>query len=436
VTGKPTAVPEGGHTRAVSPDSYDILILDAGYKQSLAAARSLARVGLRVAMAECFIEADPSLPVLAFRSRYSARNVVFPSCAGDGRAFAKAVVDFVRAHPTRVVLPNGDATIAALAPVREELAALDCVLALAPDSALEIANDKDRTLEVARKLGIEQPKTRRMDSIDELPAVLAEFEFPFVLKPTTSWTGQSDSRVVPVEVINEAEAVAATEKFLAAGSAVLAQQWASGRREGVTLFIVDGEVLAACGCAALRTSPPLGGASVMRESIPIPPEIYSAAVRLATTIGLQGVCEVEFRRDADNRPLLMEINARLAGTIENAVHSGVDFPLLIWQWAAGLPIDRVTGYKTGVRTRWLHGDLRWLRDNHGRAGRPDSMSRARALWTFTSEFARTRHHDCFSWRDLGPVMAELRTTAAAIRKSRNPQSTPKEPHRKGTLRVN
>ena len=90
-----------------------------------------------------------------------------------------AVVKFVREHPTRVVLPNGDATIAALTPVREQLAALGCVLALAPDSALEIANDKDRTLEVARKLGIDQPKTRRMDSIDELPAVLAEFEFPF-----------------------------------------------------------------------------------------------------------------------------------------------------------------------------------------------------------------------------------------------------------------
>ena len=127
------------------------------------------------------------------------------------RAFANAVVDFVREHPTRVVLPNGDATIAALTPVREQLAALGCVLALAPDAALEIANDKDRTLEVARKLGIDQPKTMRIDSIDDLPAVLAEFEFPFVLKPTTSWTGQSDSRIVPVEVINEAEAVDATE---------------------------------------------------------------------------------------------------------------------------------------------------------------------------------------------------------------------------------
>ena len=436
MTGKLAAVPDKARARGGTADGYDILILDAGYKQSLASARSLGRAGLRVAMAECFIEADPSLPVLAFRSRYSARNVVFPTCAGDGTAFAAAVVEFVRQNPTRVVLPNGDGTIAALVPVRDQLAALGCVLALAPDSALEIANDKDRTLEVARKLGIDQPKTMRMDSIDELPAVLAEFEFPFVLKPTTSWTGQSESRIVPVEVIDQGEAVAATEKFLAAGSGVLAQQWACGRREGVTLFIVDGEVLAACGCVAHRTSPQLGGASVMRESIPIPPDIYSAAVRLATTIGMQGVCEVEFRRDAGHRPLLMEINARLAGTIENAVQSGIDFPLMIWQWATGLPVDRTGTYRTGVRTRWLHGDTRWLRDNQRRAGRPDSVSRARGLWTYASEFTRTRHYDCFDRHDLGPVMAELRFTASAVIKSGRRQPPSADLPRKGALRVN
>lgn len=425
VGGKPRAITPTVNGRAAGPDSYDILVLDAGYKQSLASVRSFGRAGLRVAMGECFAECDPKLPVLAFRSRYSARNVVLPSYAADAAAFGAAIVEFVREHPTRVVLPNGDGSIGALLPKREQLAALGCVLALAPDSALEIANDKDRTLEVARELGIEQPKTMRIDSLDDLPAVLAEFAFPFVLKPTTSWTGQSATRIVPLEVVNKAEARRTTQRFLAAGAGVLAQQWANGRREGVTLFIVDGEVLASCAHVAYRTSPALGGASVMRESIPLPPDIYGPAVRLAAAIGMQGVCEVEFRRDADNRPLLMEINARLAGTIENAVHSGVDFPLLVWQWAAGLPVDHVAGYRTGVRTRWIHGDIRWLRANQGRVGRPDSVSRTRALWMFTSEFARTRHYDCFDRHDLGPVMTEFRITAATVRRTLSSHSSSK-----------
>jgi predicted ATP-grasp superfamily ATP-dependent carboligase len=431
VIGKTAAVTQADGIQPGVLDSYDILILDAAYRQSLVSARSLGRVGLRVAMAECFAETDRSLRVPAFRSRHSSRNVVLPSYAADPDAFGSTVVDFVREHPTRVALPTSDGVIAAVAPYRERLAELGCALALAPDCALEIATDKCRTLEIARELGIDQPKTMRIDSIGELSAALAEFVFPFVLKPSTSWSGQEERRLVPAEVIDQAEAVDVTGTFLAAGASVLAQEWLCGRREGLTLFVVNGEVLASCAHVEHRTSPALGGASVMRQSIPIPEDVYVPALKLITAIGLEGVCEVEFRRDANNRPLLMEINARLAGGIENAMHSGVDFPLLIWQWAAGLPVDRVEGYRTGVRTRWLHGELRWLRDNYRRVGRPDSVSRSRALWLIASEFVRTRHYDCFDPHDPRPILADLRNTAAIVLKSRNPRTPSAEPGPKG-----
>jgi predicted ATP-grasp superfamily ATP-dependent carboligase len=414
-------------------DGYDVLILDAGHKQSLASVRSLGRAGLRVALGESFVEYRPSLPVPAFRSRYCAYKLTLPSYAEDADAFGDAVTGFVREHPTQVVLPTGDGVIAALAPRRKELAELGCTLAVAPDSALEIATDKDRTLEVASRLGIPQPRTRRFDSLDELPSVLSEFAFPFVLKPSVSWTGNTSARIVPSEVVNEAEATELSREFIAAGSSVLAQQWASGRREGVTLFIADGEVVASCGHIAHRTSPPLGGASVMRESIAVPPDIYDSAIRLAKAVGIEGVCEVEFRRDADGHPLLMEINPRLAGTIENAVHSGVDFPLMIWQWATGRPVTRTTRYRTGVRTRWLHGDLRWLRDNQLSAGRPDTVSRVQSLLTFGTEFFRTRYYDCFDWHDLRPFMAEMRVTAAVVRRSQRSRSTAVNADGKGAL---
>jgi predicted ATP-grasp superfamily ATP-dependent carboligase len=413
---------------------YDVLILDAASKQSLASARSLGRAGLRVALGESAAECDASLSALAFHSRYSAHNVVLPSLTTDAKAFADAAIDFVRQYPTRVVLPTADGAISALMPYREQFELLGCVLALAPDVALDIANDKDRTLAVAQRLGIDYPRTMRISSIDDLRDIGARFQYPFVLKPTVSFPRESTRRLQVVEVINEAEAVSAIQAFQSAGAGVLAQQWACGRREGVTLFVIDGDVRAACAHVAHRTSPALGGASVLRESVPIREEIYGPAVRLVNAIGLQGICEVEFRQDADHRPLLMEVNARLAGTIENAVHSGVDFPLMIWQWATGQPVERAAGYKTGVRTRWLHGDLRWLRDNHRRAGRPDSVSRTRAVSIFAVEFLRTRHLDCIDVRDLGAAMAELRTTARAVKESLAAQSRP-SPESKGASLV-
>jgi predicted ATP-grasp superfamily ATP-dependent carboligase len=408
------------HTRMGEPVGYDVLVLDASYKQSVAIARSLAQVGLRVAMGDSIVEFPAWLAHPVFRSRYSANTVVLPSYANDGAEFAEGVVDFVRANPTRVIIPTGDASISALISRREQLAALGSVLAVASDAALKVANDKERTLAIAAGLGIDQPTSIQIESIDDLPMAIAKLDFPFVLKPTVSWTGQSAERVRPIEVVNEAEATTATERFLAAGAHILAQQWACGRREGVTLFVVDDEVLASFAHLEHRTTPPLGGASVVRESIPMPEDILSASVRLVREIGLQGACEVEFRRDADGRPLLMEINARSTGTIENAMAAGIDFPLMIWQWSTGLPVQGAAGYRSGVRMRWLRGDVRWLRENYGRAGRPDSVSRTRALLIFGAEFARTWHYDFFDWRDPGPAMADVLSMTAKARRPNRP----------------
>jgi predicted ATP-grasp superfamily ATP-dependent carboligase len=383
---------------------FDALVLDGSHKQSLASARCLGRAGLRVAVGESLTDE----PVPAYHSRYCARRVMLPSYVTQPEGFAAAVVDFVREFPTRVVLPAGDATIAALAPAREQLAGLGSTLALAPDTALQVANDKVRTLKVADELGILMPRTIGIGSAADLPAAIAELGFPFVLKPTMSWTGKHPQRLVPADVLTEAEAVEATEFFLGAGSGVLAQQFACGRREGVTLFVAGGEILASCGHVAHRTTPPLGGSSVVRESIRVPPYLLDASVRLAKAIGIEGPCEVEFRRDAQGRPLLMEINPRLAGTLENALRSGVNIPLMTWRWAAGLEVQPVADHRVGVRTRWLVGDLAWVARSWQRAGHPDSVPVPRSLWIFASEFFRSRHYDFFDLRDVRPGIAELR----------------------------
>ena len=400
---------------------YDVLVLDGAFKQSLASVRSLGRAGLRVAAGESVYQLNmlelAEVPVPVFRSRYCQGTLILPDLVADTPGFIAALTEFVTEHSPRVILPTMDVTIGVLRPYRQHFADLGCIVALAPDPALDVANDKDRTLAVAARLGIAMPATIRLSGTDDLSAAVAELGFPFVLKPTVSQPTGTRERLVPVDVINKEEATEVTKRFLDAGSGVLAQEWAPGRREGVTLFIKDDEVLAGCGHIAHRTSPPLGGASVVRESIKAPDDTLGAAVRLAREIGLQGVCEVEFRRDADNRPLLMEINARLAGTIENAVQAGVDFPLMIWRSVTGLDVAPVTTYRCGVRSRYLHGDLGWLKQNWQRVGRPDGVSHARAIGTFVSEFGKCMHYDYFDLHDLRPFLAELRYTAHLVGKN-------------------
>lgn len=397
-------------------DNYDILILDAGWRTAVTSARSLGRAGLRVALGEAAGQYPEGHEPPSFHSRYCARSMTLPDYTTDPAAYLEAITAFVTEHRVRVLLPVGDASITMLAPQRKRFADVGCTLAVPSDAALEIANDKTRTLELADKLGIAYPRSVPVANAGDLRTAEEQFGYPFVVKPTVSWTGQAAERVAPTEVINEAEAVKATESYLATGCEVIAQQLASGDRISISLFVVDGQMLAYCGCTALRTTPPLGGVSVQRISIPVGKDLLDSAVNLVTAAGLEGACEVEYRCDAQGNPLLMEINPRLAGTLENAMHSGVNFPLMIWQWATGEAIEPVRSYPAGVRTRWLAGDLRWVWDSMMQSGRPDTLSPARSLWTFTSEFFRTRHYDLVDARDMRPALAEVRDTAGIIRK--------------------
>jgi hypothetical protein len=59
--------------------------------------------------------------------------------------------------------------------------------------------------------------------------------------------------------------------------------------------------------------------------------------------------------------------------------------------------------------------MRWAWDSIFQYGRPDTVSPARSVWTFTSEFFRTRYYDYVDLRDMKPAIVEMRDTLGVIR---------------------
>jgi len=146
-----------------------------------------------------------------------------------------------------------------------------------------------------------------------------------------------------------------------------------------------------------------GSTSVLRESIPVPADIGPMAETLIRELSLEGYSEVEFRRDASGRPFLMEINSRLSASVEIAVRAGVDFPLLLYQWAAGEPISRVRSYRCGRRMRFLQGDVEWLKEALRDPGHPDAPRPTAAIATFLAAFARRTGYDYWDRNDPAPA---------------------------------
>ena len=409
-----------GHRRRDSRSSpaVDCTILDANSRQSLVMARVLGRAGLRVALAET---ADESPPIPAFHSSYCVSRTVLPSIRNSPDAYVAAVLDLLERQPTKVLIPALDASIAALRLQRSSIEGRTR-LALASETGLDVANDKSKTLALATKFNIRTPRSTLIESPSQLAAALADTGLPAVIKPATSWVwnGASGSRVLSKEVVDPAEATDVCNDMFDAGCKALAlQEYVRGRREALYVFYRRETVWAEFALVAHRMSPVLGGFGVLRESIPIPDDLR-AATSMIEAANIEGLSEIEFRRDDSGRPVLMEINARPPGTLELATRAGVDFPKYLWDWATGAPLKPFHGnYRMGVRLRYLYGDIQWLLEHVRKRARPESVNPVKALGMFSSEFLKRDAYDYWDSRDLRPtIVASLRTVPGSLRRVR------------------
>lgn len=290
-------------------------------------------------------------------------------------------------------------------------------LSLAPEQALAIAIDKTQTLACAKAVGLRAPRGVHITNPGQVDAAIDEVGLPIVVKPARSWVQDSGDgqRLVSSVTSTRAKAEDAIGSILRQGVEVLAQEWLPGQREALSFMRAHGRTWARFAQRADRTFPPLGGNSVLRESIPLPVDIAHAAERLVAEIGLDGYSEVEFRRDPQGRAALMEINPRLSASVEVAVRAGVPFPRLLHDWASGEPLRETPGYRAGLRMRWLGGDLSWLISVLRQQPGPDVPSHGRALGTFAGSFARPSGYDYLDWRDPRPM---LLASSGAIRRVR------------------
>ena len=114
------------------------------------------------------------------------------------------------------------------------------------------------------------PRTMEARDTGDVLAAAAELGYPCVLKPADLVADAERGRRRACRLrllVDDEDARRARRGAVRRRHAGLVQEYATGRREAITVFRHDGRLTAAFGMAATRTWPPLGGSSVMRESI-------------------------------------------------------------------------------------------------------------------------------------------------------------------------
>ena len=389
-----------------SRPSIDVLVLDAQFRQALSTLRTLSRAGLQVGAVACQTDVEGAI---AQRSCWCKLAAAVPDFAIDPDGYLEGLLALLEDRPAGVIVPCDDGSIETIRTRRSAFEALTAV-PLASEAALDLALSKTRTLALARILGIGVPRSVTVTAGEDVRAAMREVGYPAVVKPSKSWVAghRNASRLVSQIAGNLAEAQQQIEAVHEAGAEAIVQQWLPGAREAVTLFQANGQICARFVQKSYRELPVLGGASVLCESIPPLADLVDPAERLVRTMALDGCSMVEFRRDQEGRPLLMEVNPRLPGSVTLAMACGVDFPRLLYAWAVHDDLHPITSYQIGRRLRWLVGDLWSLRSSLSGAGQPDAETPMRAVSRFLYDFVRRPSMlDVIERDDIRPAMAEL-----------------------------
>ena len=390
------------------PQRPTILVTDASLGSAVTIIRSLGRRGWRVVAGD----SDPAS--LGFRSRYTAQRLLYPSPMCHPAEFVRSLFQAVREHRIDLVIPVTDATIL---PLTDEgsVPMGTCRVAMPDPDALRLFMDKERTFALADRLGIPSPRTATVESPDAASDVAARFGWPVVLKPKSSRIYRDRQAIDAFEVAyaNGPKDLAAQLRRFEGRCEILVQEYCAGEGCGVGLLMHEGRPLAAFQHRRLHEFPLTGGASSLRESVPLDRVLYDHSVKLLGAVGWTGLAMVEFKVGPTG-PKLMEVNGRVWGSLPLAVMSGVDFPRLLAElYLVGPPAEGrepQLGYQVGVRARNLELDMVWIGATlSGQRKYPflRTPGPRSGLMGLLGLFDPRCRSDLMSWDDPGPGLAQI-----------------------------
>lgn len=332
---------------------YRIVVTDGGERSTLAVVRSLGRAGHET------VVCSRSGHSLAGASRHCLADESVPDALDDEGPFVERLLEICSRWRPTALIPMTDASNVAILPARDLFADVEI---LAPDrESFDRISDKRALTETARELGIAVPHSVDLDSADDLPdSSVANLSFPIVIKAARSVAGGQGDRIrTGVSYASNAEDLRRIiTEWPPAAYPVLIQEKIEGPGIGIFLLRWDGRTLGAASHRRIREKPPTGGVSVYREAIEPDGDLVDRCERLLDAFDWRGVAMVEFKQcRRTGVHYLMEVNGRLWGSLQLAIDAGIDFPAMLVAASLGEPLTPPPAYRSGVRCRWLWGDV-------------------------------------------------------------------------------
>lgn len=267
----------------------------------------------------------------------------------DDDNYVEDVLALCQQEKVDLVLPLVTKELFPLAQHQERFQEAGVQVLVSSHKAIQTANDKGSCYKYLKESGIPVPQffvAKTMEEFIHAAFMLGHPQAPFCFKPAVA-NGSRGFRIV-WDSINEADLLFNQKPyntFITYTHAVkilssqpfpplVVTEYLPGDEYSVDCVADHGKVLLVV--PRLRQKM-INGISVQGR-FEKDTDIMGYCTRIIEAIGLHGNIGIQIKRNAEGKPLLLEINPRVQGTIVAALGAGVNLPLLAVENAMGSPL--------------------------------------------------------------------------------------------------
>jgi predicted ATP-grasp superfamily ATP-dependent carboligase len=281
---------------------------------------------------------DPDPHCISRFSRFVNRFHRCPALATDPEGYVSFMLDLVSREAFDALLPIHEQGLA-LARVHGALARRVAV-ALPAFEAYERVLSKVGFSDILSELGLPQPRTRLVDSVQQVREI---DEFPIVLKTAIGTASRG------VWIVRNAEeldlAIVELEREAAPDNPILAQEFVDGPVEHAQAVFDDGRLI---GMHAFRQiERGAGGGDALKQSVSRP-RVQADLARLGGALDWHGALSVDYLL-RNGEPVYIDCNPRLVEPMSGTL-AGNDLLTLLIQVTMKQKPQQSLGHSEGVRT--------------------------------------------------------------------------------------
>ena len=285
--------------------------------------------------------------------------------ASDAR-YADRLLEICKLEGVDVLLPFMSAELPTLIDRKQEFEALGVKVSVGDKHAVEITNNKLRFYEFLRDNGLKVPRFCAVRSADELLPACQAVGYPerAVCVKATELSGSRGIRIIdasksrydilfgqkPNSFYTTFEELEATLREKPTMPEMMVMECLPGEEGSVDLIADHGKIL----YMAYRESN-VNLASIPQEAtLSYNQEAYDIAEAVIGKLGLDGNADLDFKCDADGHPVLMEINPRIAATMQIFKMGGMNLPYLRVKQLLGEELPKVdVRYGVKMKRRYM-----------------------------------------------------------------------------------